>query len=173
MKPRQTHTERDELNILNTWMQGYRMVNKAVQCGVIFRVSFKFDQWEQDWQGMENTLLEVSIAQVEVHRTWLWMRVSGQRERSAVERTQRLLSTQWSFVWLWEGMSATGVDQSTESTEKAQAPGSSSPVTQHLHDGVRYSGFFQSCAMSYATSPKTLSASFGIVGPKTSRAFLP
>ena len=25
--------------------------------------------------------------------------------------------------WLKEGMSATGVDQSTESTEKAQAPG--------------------------------------------------
>ena len=33
-----------------------------------------------------------------------------------------------------EGMSATGVDQSTESTEKAQAPGSSSPTTQNLHN---------------------------------------
>ena len=90
MEPQQTHTERDELYILSTWMQGYRMVNKAVQCAVIFWLSFRCDQWEQDWQGMEATLLEVSIAQVEVHRTWLCTRVSGQRERSAVECTQRL-----------------------------------------------------------------------------------
>ena len=35
------------------------------------------------------------------------------------------------LVSLTEGMSATGVDQSTESTEKAQAPGSSSLITQN------------------------------------------
>ena len=34
--------------------------------------------------------------------------------------------------WECEGMSATGVDQSTESTEKAQAPGSNSRVTPNL-----------------------------------------
>ena len=37
----------------------------------------------------------------------------------------------WSWWWSVEGMSATGVDQSTESTEKAQAPGSSSLITQN------------------------------------------
>ena len=70
-----------------------------------------------------------------------------------------------------EGMSATGVDQSTESTEKAQAPGSSSPITQHLtkpwfDDGVTYSGFFRSCATSYATSPKHFQCRLASLAPK-------
>ena len=61
-----------------------------------------------------------------------------------------------SAVYMIEGMSATGVDQSTESTEKAQAPGSSSPITQNLTKPwfVTYSRFFRSCATSYTTSPK-------------------
>ena len=39
MEPQQTHTERDELNILSTWMQGYRMVDEAVQYAAIFQLS--------------------------------------------------------------------------------------------------------------------------------------
>ena len=88
MEPQQTHTERDKLNILSTWMQGYRMVNEAVQCAVIFWLSFRFGQWEQDWPGVKTTLLDLSTAQVEVCRTSLWMRVSGQRERIVVEHTK-------------------------------------------------------------------------------------
>ena len=45
---------------------------------------------------------------------------------------------------LEKGMSATGVDQTAESTEKSQAPGSSSLIVRHV--------------------ASTLSASFGIVG---------
>ena len=67
--------------------------------------------------------------------------------------------------WKGEGMPVTGVDQSTESTDKAQAHWFDEVVT---HSGILRAS---SSTASYDAYCKTLSASFSVVGPKLAGHF--